>query len=160
MVPVEVGPREAERHHVLELIAEAIRASRLLISRACPHPAAQILVQQPAIHDHVERVVRRVHLHSIEHLIPTSPNDFGCSLSGGHGAVAPYQLLRVRSVIPLSQQHEQPSCLPGPQFDARVEGRAWIQTRANPIRQTAAAKLRGPRQRTVPAQKFEPVSTG
>ena len=53
------GRASAERHHVLELVAEAEGAARLVVAGARPEPAAHVLVEQPAVHQQVEGVVRR-----------------------------------------------------------------------------------------------------
>ncbi len=50
----EVGPREAERHRILKLIAEAERSARLVEGGSGPEPATEVLVHQPAVHQHVE----------------------------------------------------------------------------------------------------------
>ncbi len=44
-----------ERHRVLQLVAEAERAARLVEAAARPHPAGDRLVEQPAVGQHVER---------------------------------------------------------------------------------------------------------
>ena len=64
------GPRVEQRQHVLQLIAEAERAARLVRAAARPDAAAQRLVEQPAIDDQVERIVWRLHLHGAERLVP------------------------------------------------------------------------------------------
>ena len=69
----QVGPREQQRHHVLQLIAEAERAARLVVAGARPQPAAHVLVEQPAVHQHVERVVRRAAPGSCRASRPTTP---------------------------------------------------------------------------------------
>ena len=53
---------EEQRHHILQLIAKAIRAAGLIVPGARPQPAAHVLVQQPAIDQGIERVVRRAHV--------------------------------------------------------------------------------------------------
>ena len=59
MRAAEIRPRVEQRQHVLQLIAEAERAARLVRAAPRPDAAAERLIQQPAIHDQVERVVRR-----------------------------------------------------------------------------------------------------
>ena len=66
----QLRPDDAERHHVLELVAEAEGAAGLVVAGARPEAAGQRLVQQPAVHHHVERVVGRPHLHGAEQLVP------------------------------------------------------------------------------------------
>ena len=59
----QVRPREEEREDVLELVAEAVRAARLVVARARPEPAGEVLVEEPAVHEEVEGVVGRRDLH-------------------------------------------------------------------------------------------------
>ena len=47
--------RSTKRHHVLQLVAEAVRAAALVERRARPHPAGQRLVERPAVDHRVER---------------------------------------------------------------------------------------------------------
>ena len=68
----QVGPRRAQRQHVLELIAEAERAARLEVARSRIHPAAERLIEQPGVHHHVERVVGGAHLHRVERPCPAA----------------------------------------------------------------------------------------
>ena len=68
--PAQIGPRVQQRHHVLQLIAEAERAAGLIGAAAGPDAAAQRLIQQPAVHQQIERVVWRVHLHSPQRVVP------------------------------------------------------------------------------------------
>ncbi len=53
------GLRIHERHDVLQLVAESVRAARLIECRARPHAARERLVERPAIHHRVERGLRR-----------------------------------------------------------------------------------------------------
>ena len=50
-----------ERHHVLQLIAEAVRAAALVERRPGPDAAGERLVQRPAIEHRVEAGLRRAH---------------------------------------------------------------------------------------------------
>ena len=65
-------PRGGQRHAVLQLVAEAIRAARLVESRARPDAAGQRLVQQPAVQHDIHRPVGRLHLDRAEHLVPVA----------------------------------------------------------------------------------------
>ena len=56
------GFEHRQRHHVLELIAEAVGAARLVERRARPDAAGQRLVEQPAVEQQVHRPIRRRHL--------------------------------------------------------------------------------------------------
>ena len=64
------GPREAQRHRILQLVAETVGAARLVEAGARPGAAGQRLIQQPAIHHDVERAVGRLDLHVAGELVP------------------------------------------------------------------------------------------
>ena len=49
------GPRQRERHAVLQLVAEAVGAARLVEGRARPDAAGERLVEQPAVEQDVHR---------------------------------------------------------------------------------------------------------
>ena len=71
----DVGPRDLgsgvdQRHDVLELVAEAVRAARLVEGRPRPDPAGQDLIEEPAVQEQVHRGVGRAHLDGAEHPIP------------------------------------------------------------------------------------------
>jgi len=50
----EVGPRQHQRHHVLQLIAKAEGAARLVVARARPETAAHVLIDEPPVDQHVK----------------------------------------------------------------------------------------------------------
>ena len=62
--------RHAERHHVLELIAKAVRAAGLVERRARPDAAGERLVEQPAVEQNVHRAIGRLHLNRAEDVVP------------------------------------------------------------------------------------------
>src|SRR5262245_21270332 len=66
----QLGPAVNQGHDVLELVAKAVGAARLIIRRARPEPATQRLVQQPAIDEQIERAVGRRDLDGAEYLVP------------------------------------------------------------------------------------------
>src|SRR5438876_4436104 len=49
VVAREVGRGVHEGHHILQLVAEAVSAARLIKGRATPDAAAESLVNQPAV---------------------------------------------------------------------------------------------------------------
>ena len=63
-------PRDHERHHVLELVAESVGAARLVEGGARPDAAGERLVEQPAVEQQVHGAVRRRHLDGAEHVVP------------------------------------------------------------------------------------------
>ncbi len=61
---------DGERHAVLQLVAKAVRAARLIEARTRPDPARQRLVQQPAVQHQIHRAVRCLDLDRAERLVP------------------------------------------------------------------------------------------
>ena len=59
-----------QRHHVLQLIALAVRAARLVVAASGPQPARQRLIHAPAIGQHVERRVGWFDLYRAERVPP------------------------------------------------------------------------------------------
>src|SRR5437764_2774014 len=69
--PFLFGSRIRQRHHILKLVAEAVSASRLIKRRPRPHPAAQNLIQKPAIEEQIERRIGRLDLNGGEDPVPS-----------------------------------------------------------------------------------------
>src|SRR5262249_3207083 len=65
----QAPPRHGEGHRVLELIAEPVRAARLVEGGAPPEPTRERLVEQPAVDEQVERRVGRLHLEAAENAV-------------------------------------------------------------------------------------------
>src|SRR5215475_208171 len=88
VVSQDVGPRHRQRHDVLQLIAEAECASGLVVPSSRPEAAAERLVQQPTIHHHIERIVRRLYPDRAQRVVPTSTHLGQTRV--GRGEVAEY----------------------------------------------------------------------
>src|SRR3546814_15837872 len=76
------------RHRVLQLVAEAERAARLVVAAAREVATADGLVQQPAVGEQVDGWFRRFHLHRAQGAQPADA----------------YFVERVRSRIPRSEE--------------------------------------------------------
>ena len=89
MLARQVGLRDAERHDVLQLVAEAIGAARLIEAGARPDAAGERLIEQPAVQQDVHRAVGRLHLNRAERVVPERV-DLGedCVEIGGRGICA------------------------------------------------------------------------
>src|SRR4051794_17175387 len=55
-----LGCRVHERHHVLQLVAGAVGAARLIEARPSPEPTGEHLIDEPAIDEHIEGWIRRL----------------------------------------------------------------------------------------------------
>ena len=121
MAARDVGPRRDEREHVLELVAEAERAAGLVEARARPHARAERLVQQPPVHEDVEGVVGRVHLHRFQDLVPPRLHRRPRGVGGLDAGVSPDEAPRVLAVTALPEQEHGAAVL------ARFQRQAHLQ---------------------------------
>src|ERR1035437_18430 len=103
MLTSDVAFSHGERHHVLELITEAIGSTGLIKRCACPHPAGKRLVKQPAIHQNIHRPLRCGDLYGTEHLVPLLGN-LEQDLVEVRSAIATDQLPRLVPAAPLTQE--------------------------------------------------------
>ena len=77
-----------QRHHILQLVAEAERSAGLVEPGASPQAAAQGLIQQPAVGHHVNGGIGGFDLHGAERSIPILPDAFEGATAGLGGAEA------------------------------------------------------------------------
>jgi hypothetical protein len=63
-------------HHVLQLVSETKRATRLIVSAPSPKTARESLIQEPSVGQHVERRVGCFHLDCAESMLPVLPHRF------------------------------------------------------------------------------------
>src|SRR4030095_6834453 len=61
-----------QRQHILQLIAEPESSAGLVRTAPAPDPTTECLVQQPPIHQEIERIVRRLDLDRAENVVPES----------------------------------------------------------------------------------------
>ena len=149
-----------ERHRVLQLIAEAESAARLVVAAARPQTARQGLVQQPAVGEHVERRVGRFHLHRAERALPVLPHLFERSARGADAAEALRPGCRASSASAPDAEHED-------DFALLAVGAARTEPGSRRMGSSAAPDLAGqPRrahrgrisQRAVAAEEFRAVA--
>ena len=158
----EVGAGERQRHRVLELVAEAERPARLVVAGARPQPAAQVLVEQPAVHQQVEGVVRRAHLHRVERPVPGAAH--GAERRRRPPRREPWRATSaracrgVRAPGPAGTRSARVS--PGARADRELQRGAGIEARAEAPGERLARERRRPRERPVAAQERGPVARG
>ena len=78
-----------------------------MISAARPQPARHGLVQQPPIHQGVERIVWCADAYGIEGVVPHCPNAVARGNRGVHVAVFRNERSRVEAICPLAQEEDQ-----------------------------------------------------
>ena len=96
MGAAEIRPRIQQRQRVLQLIAESERAAWLVRPTARPDPATERLIQQPAVHQQIERIVGRMHLDRAERVVPEPFRARDRIVDGGEARVACGELSGLR----------------------------------------------------------------
>ena len=154
----EIGPRERERHPVLQLIAEAIGAARLVEGGTRPHPTGERLVEQPAIQHQVERAVGRAHLHGAEHVVPLFRH------GGKHGveiftAVADDERARLAATRGFAEEDDDLGRAVRLDHQRGLERAARIETCAHATRERLVAAQRSRvRERAVAAEELDAIA--
>ncbi len=147
-----------ERHHVLQLIAKAKGAARLVVAATRPDPACQGLVEQPAVGQHIDRWVGGFHLHRAERVVPVLPYRFERATRGQCSAEALHKLCGVSGVAADAKPEDDVARLSVGQVEIYLERGTGIQAGAH-----LAGKLlplHGGRiaQRAVAPEKFRAVA--
>ena len=68
----QIGSRGQQRRDILQLVAKAVGAARLVEGRSRPDAAGQRLIEQPAVEHDVERAIGRPHLNHAQHRLPVA----------------------------------------------------------------------------------------
>jgi len=138
-----------ECHRVLQLIAKAVGAARLVVAAACPDAASQRLVNEPAVGKQVQGLVGRRHLHRAQHVLPVrmhfvqrsrvaSPPRKRCTSCPASSMLRPHAETE-GDLAPLSRS----------EFKGHLDRGARIQRRTAAAGQTQAAQGGGPAQRSI-----------
>jgi hypothetical protein len=132
----EVRPREHERQHILELVAEAIRTARLGVAGARPDAARQILVEEPPVNQEVEGVVGCGDAHGAQRVIPgfLHRDEFG--LSSFCAVLArepPQERAGLGRVPPLPEEEHNAARRAGLEVHDRLQRCARVEAGAEPV---------------------------
>ena len=117
-----------ERHHILQLIAEAERASGLVVPAPSPQTARQSLIHEPAIGQNVDGRVGCLDVHRTESVLPVLPNSFerGARLNGSPEAM--HQMAGVSGVSPHPYPENDFALLSAGEVEGNLDGSAWVQS--------------------------------
>ena len=111
--------RVHERHHVLQLVAEPEGATRLVRSAARPQAAGHRLVHEPAVGQHVDRRVRRDHLHGTQRPLPLRQHRVQRRVRGRHPAIARDEAAGVGGIAPDAEPEDDLAFLSIGEFEVR-----------------------------------------
>jgi hypothetical protein len=149
---------DSERHRVLQLVAEADRAARLVVARARPDAAGQRLVDQPAVQHDVERVVGRAHLHGAEPSFPERLDREPLALGGAGSGQPVDERLGVRAVVALAEQEHDGLARARRELERRLERGARVEARPKAAQQLGPAQRRRARERAVAADELGAIA--
>ena len=151
------APRDHERHHVLELVAEAVGAAGLIEGGAGPDPAGERLVEQPPVQHQVHGAVRRLHLDGAERVVPLG-RDVLQGERDIRGAMADHERARSLQGVALAEQEDDLVPAAGGQLDHHLERRARVEPGADPPgRRGPALQHRGMVERAVAADELRAI---
>ncbi len=154
----QVRRREAERHHVLDLVAEAERAPGLIVAAARPQPGRHGLILQPAVHQHVERVVGSLHLDGPERALPERRDGRPCALRRRRVVVAREQLGGVGVIASLSEDERHGATLARRHLDVDGERAARVEAGAETVGQRHAVERGGSARAAVASEHLDTVA--
>ena len=127
----ECGVRVDERHHVLQLVAEAEGSPRLVVAAARPEAAGHRLVQQPTVGEHVKRRIGRLNLHGAERALPVRFHRVQRAMGGGRSPKALHQAARVSNIPTRAKAEGDFALLAIGKLERDLEGGAGIERRAH-----------------------------
>src|SRR5205807_284155 len=84
--PEKAWIRMHQSHRVLQLIAKAVSAARLVIAAACPKAAGERLIHEPAVGQHIKSRVGRVYLHRCKSVLPMLGHGFERVMRGSRSS--------------------------------------------------------------------------
>ncbi len=147
-----------ERHHVLQLVAEAKSTSRLIISTARPQTARERLVEEPAVGEDVDRRIRSLHVHGAERVLPILPNRLDCAARRGSSEKAAHEATGVVGVSADAQLKGELAFFAVRQLEANLHGATGIQCGAHSARKARPRHCRRIPHRAVATQELPAVS--
>ncbi len=156
--PLRLGVHE--RHRILQLIAKAKGAPRLVVPAARPKTACQRLVHQPAVGQHVQRLVGCFYLHGAQRAIPVLVNRIECGARGGRSPEAMHHLAGLIGVPPSYQAEPEYdlALLPVGQLEADLDCGAGIERRSHLAGKARTGHRCGILERAVTPDEFSAVA--
>ena len=140
VVARQMRRRHHQRQHVLQLIAEAERAARLIEGGASPDAAGQRLVEQPAVEHQVHRSIRRRDLHRAEQRAPEALHILEGRGDSLRRAAAPHERRHAGFIGGFAEQADHGLLLRRLQRDADLYGAARVHRRAGAVREARRAR--------------------
>src|SRR6185436_17678474 len=148
-----------ERHRILQLIAEAEGASRLIVSAPRPETACERLIHQPAVCQYVERLVRGLHMHRAKCVPPILPDHFERAARRSRPTKAAHQVSGIFDVPPNPEPENDLALLPTGQLEWHMDCAAGIEPSPHFARQPHPGHRSRTTKRAIAPNKLRPVAT-
>ena len=150
--------RVQHRHRILQLIAETKRAARLIVAAARKKPAGDGLVQQPAVGEHIDRRIGRVHMHRAQRAPPFRTHCGQRFLRDRVSAQALRQPRGIAGITAHAEPEYQRALGIEIEIECQLDRRARIQSGADPSRQPFAPECGRIAQAAVAADELDAVA--
>ncbi len=147
-----------ERHHVLQLVAEAECAPGLVVSGPRPQAACKGLVDKPAVGQRVDGLVGRFHLHSAEGVVPILPDLFKRPAAGNGTPEAAHQVACVIGVSSYAEPEDDLPLLPVSEIEGNLDSGAGVKAGPDPAGKPGTGHRSRPLMRAVAAEELGPVA--
>ena len=143
-----------DRQGVLQLVAEAERAARLVERGPPPDAARQRLVEQPAVHDQIHPAIGRADGYRAEQLVPEAAHSGQRRLDGRRIPEALDQRADLREIVHVADHAEDHAVFGGSEIELNADRAARIVTGADAVREVVAPERGRPGQRAVAADEL------
>ena len=140
LVACEVRRGKDQRHHVLQLITETERTTRLVEGGSPPDPAGESLVEQPAIQQHIGRRIGCLDLYRPQQRVPEPLHILERGADALWRAAPAYQRRGAGGGRGFAEQSDDRSLLARFEVDADLNGPARIERGAGTVRERRLAR--------------------
>ena len=131
-----------EREGVLQLVAEAVRAARLVEPGATPEATGQGLVQQPVIHQQIDGCIGRLDVDSAQIALPGFPDLFQHAPGSVNAAMLYQQGSRIVFAVGRAEHEDDLRLFAGRNLNRRLDRRAGVDAAADPVGELSAGPWR------------------
>ena len=147
-----------KRHRILQLVTEAVRATRLVEAAARPQPARERLVREPSVGEHVDCAIAGIDLHRVQRAPPVLPHTLERGPGRGRPALALHQSLCFAYVAADAHPEYQLARLARLEIECHMERRAGIHRGAGAVRQVRPAHCGRRLERSVAADELGAIA--
>ena len=158
MVARDIGRGMHEGHHILQLVAEAVSAARLIKRGAAPEAAAERLINQPAIEQKICRKLGRFHFDRAQDPIPPAAGFLKCCFDVRGIAEPVHKRARFFFVIRLSEEKSYLGGVAWFNLDHDLHGGARVEAGASISGQSLMLHRRRIAQRAVASDERRPIA--